>query len=108
MSKKLKFLAIGFLALALVVGVGAYQANAALTLGALTLTSSGALTLTGAAASTWSTSAGALSIDSAAALNLGPTNATSVVITPATTITGAVTASALTASRMVLLMLQKF
>lgn len=51
MSKKLKFLVIGFLTLALVVGVGVYSANAALTLDALTITSSGALTLEGAAAS---------------------------------------------------------
>lgn len=46
-----KYILVSVLALALVVGVGAYQANAALTLAALTVTSSGALTLDGAAAS---------------------------------------------------------
>lgn len=51
MSKKLKFLGLVFLTLALVVGVGASSANATLTLGALTVTSSGTLTLSGAAAS---------------------------------------------------------
>lgn len=51
MSKKLKFLGLAFLTLALVVGVGASSANATLTLGALTVTSSGTLTLSGAAAS---------------------------------------------------------
>ena len=49
--KKLKFLGLVFLTLALVVGVGVSSANAALTLEALTITSSGALTLEGAAAS---------------------------------------------------------
>ena len=51
MSKKLKFLSLGFLSLALVVGVGAYSANAALTVSALTIASDGALTMTGAVGS---------------------------------------------------------
>ena len=51
MSKKLKFLGLVFLTLALVVGVGVSSAGATLTLDALTITSNGALTLEGAAAS---------------------------------------------------------
>lgn len=51
MNKLSKGLVFGFLTLALVVGVGAVSANAALTFSALTLASDGALTLTGAAAS---------------------------------------------------------
>ena len=51
MKKIYKYLGLGLIALALVVGVGAVQANAALTLGALTITSDGALTVEAAAAS---------------------------------------------------------
>lgn len=51
MKNIFKGLVFGFLTLALVVGVGAMSANAALTLGALTIASDGALTLTGAVAS---------------------------------------------------------
>jgi hypothetical protein len=46
MNKIFKYLGLGFLALALVVGVGAVQAQAALTLADLAITSDGALTLT--------------------------------------------------------------
>ncbi|MFA5841277.1 MAG: hypothetical protein WC847_03350 [Candidatus Paceibacterota bacterium] len=51
MKKLSKGLVFGFLTLALVVGVGAVSANAALTFSALTIASDGALTLTGAVAS---------------------------------------------------------
>ncbi len=81
--------------MALAMALTGYQALAALTLGATSVSSDGAITITGATASTWSTSAGALTltsagaatwstaagaltVDSAAALNLGTTNATSV------------------------------
>ena len=50
MKKIFKGLGLGLIALALVVGVGAVQAEAALTLGALTVTSDGALTITSTAA----------------------------------------------------------
>jgi hypothetical protein len=46
MKKIYKYLGLGFLALALVVGFGAGSADAALTLGALTVASDGALTIT--------------------------------------------------------------
>ena len=50
MKKIFQGLGIGLIALALVVGVGAGTADAALTLGALTVTSDGALTITSTAA----------------------------------------------------------
>jgi hypothetical protein len=51
MKNIFKGLSLGLIALLLVVGVGAGSANAALTLGSLTIASSGALTLTGAVGS---------------------------------------------------------
>ncbi|MCM2338836.1 MAG: hypothetical protein NDI62_00040 [Burkholderiales bacterium] len=51
MSKKLKYVSIGIVALFLVLGIGASFANAALTLEALTVSSSGALNLNGEASS---------------------------------------------------------
>ena len=77
MSKKFKFLGLVLMALLLVVGVGAGTANAALTLDALTITSSGALTLEGAAASAITVGAlntGGISIgggNTAKTINLG-------------------------------------
>lgn len=62
------------MALLLVVGVGAYQASAALTLDALTITSSAALTMNGAAGS--ATTVGSASGASTLALNSGTTGLT--------------------------------
>ena len=53
-----KYILISVLALALIVGVGAYVVNAALTLDALTITSDGVLTLTGVGTGTTSATAG--------------------------------------------------
>lgn len=81
MKKYLRYLGLGFLALALVVGVGASYAGATLTLEALTITSSGALTLSGAAASAITVGnaaqTGAISVGTstgAMTLNLGTGN----------------------------------
>src|SRR3989339_1406916 len=72
MKKIFKGLGIGFIALALVVGVGAnntsatttYAVNAITETGALTVTGGAALTLVGTTASTWSTVAGDLTVES--------------------------------------------
>ena len=107
--KKLKFLGLVFLTLALVVGVGVSSANAALTLEALTITSSGALTLEGAAASVITVGAlntGGIAIGNGATIktiSLGAGNAVNTIkigdnATPVNVITigGALSSLALT------------
>ncbi|MCM2339267.1 MAG: hypothetical protein NDI62_02320 [Burkholderiales bacterium] len=75
MSKKLKYVSIGIVALFLVLGIGASFANAALTLEALTVSSSGALNLNGEASSN---------------INLGSTTTTGNIIIGGGLMTGKV------------------
>ena len=80
----LKYFGLGFVALTLVVGVGAVQANAALTMSALSVASDGALTVN-------STTTNALTLDSTStgAVNLGTSsNAKTITIGNITGATG--------------------
>ena len=84
MNNKIKLSLIGLLSLA-VMACMAGVVQAALTLGALSITSDGALTITGAAASTWSTSAGALAITGDEGVTITGTDTGDVTINAAST-----------------------
>ena len=83
MSKKLKFLGLVFLTLALVVGVGAYSANAALTLADLTIASDGALTLS-SSINTSAITLGTTSMTTGATTIYGGTGTGAITLTPGT------------------------